>query len=93
MQRFAQGAKSVGEDVEVKVVRLYDIDYKGCMSCMAFKLKGKYQGTKLTNPNEYGVTLDADHDHHAINHSSIHNNSLSNLVLDRLFVWYRTKLT
>ena len=36
-----RGAKSVGEEVEVKSVRLYDIDYKGCMSCMACKLKGK----------------------------------------------------
>ena len=41
LQRFAEGAKSAGEDVEVKSVRLYDIDYKGCMSCMACKLKGK----------------------------------------------------
>ena len=29
LQRFAEGAKSVGEGVEVKSVRLYDIDYKG----------------------------------------------------------------
>ena len=41
LQRVAEGAKSVGEDVEVKTVRLYDIDFKGCMSCMACKLKGK----------------------------------------------------
>ena len=41
LQRVAEGAKSVGKDVEVKSVRLYDIDYKGCMSCMACKLKGK----------------------------------------------------
>ncbi len=41
LQRFAEGAKSIGNDVEVKTVRLYDIDYKGCMSCMACKLKGK----------------------------------------------------
>ena len=41
LQRFAEGAKSLGEDVEVKSVRLYDIDYKGCMSCMACKFKGK----------------------------------------------------
>ena len=26
LQRFAEGAKSVGEGVEVKSVRLYDID-------------------------------------------------------------------
>ena len=41
LQRVAEGAKSVGEGVEVKTVRLYDIDYKGCTSCMACKLKGK----------------------------------------------------
>ena len=40
LQRFAEGVKSVGNDVEVKTVRLYDIDYKGCVSCMSCKLKG-----------------------------------------------------
>ena len=41
LQRFAEGAKSVGANIEVKTVRLYDLDYKGCMSCMACKLKGR----------------------------------------------------
>ena len=41
LQRFAEGAKSTNNDIEVKTVRLYDLDYKGCMSCMACKLKGK----------------------------------------------------
>ena len=41
LQRFAEGAKSTPSDIEVKSVRLYDLDYKGCMSCMACKLKGK----------------------------------------------------
>ena len=41
LQRFAEGAKSAGNDIEVKTVRLYDFDYKGCMACMACKLKGK----------------------------------------------------
>ncbi len=41
LQRFAEGAKTAGNDIEVKTVRLYDFDYKGCMSCMACKLKGK----------------------------------------------------
>ncbi len=41
LQSFVGGAKSVGSDVEVKIVRLYDFDYKGCMSCLACKLKGK----------------------------------------------------
>ena len=43
LQSFAEGAKSAGNDVEVKTIRLYDLDYKGCMSCMACRLKGKAQ--------------------------------------------------
>ena len=38
-EAFAEGARSAG--AEVKYVRLYDIDYKGCRSCMACQLKGK----------------------------------------------------
>ena len=41
LQKFAEGASSVSSDVEVKIVRLYDLDYKGCMSCMACKIKGR----------------------------------------------------
>ncbi len=41
LQKFAEGAQSILGDIDVKVVRLYDFDYKGCMSCMACKLKGK----------------------------------------------------
>lgn len=41
LQRLAEGVKSVDKDAEIKVVRLYDVDYKGCMSCMTCKLKGK----------------------------------------------------
>ena len=39
LESFANGAKEGG--AEVKTVRLYDLDYKGCISCMACKLKGK----------------------------------------------------
>ncbi len=39
VEAFAEGARSA--DAEVKHVRLYDIDYKGCRSCMACQLKGK----------------------------------------------------
>lgn len=41
LQKFAEGAKSLNPDIEVKTVRLYELDYKGCMSCMACKIKGK----------------------------------------------------
>ena len=37
LQKFAEGASSVSDQIEVKTVRLYDLDYKGCMSCMACK--------------------------------------------------------
>ena len=39
VQAFAEGAREGG--AEVKVVRLYDIDYKGCRSCMACQLRDK----------------------------------------------------
>ena len=32
LQKFAEGASSVSNEIEVKTVRLYDMDYKGCMS-------------------------------------------------------------
>lgn len=41
LQKFAEGAKSVDAGIEVKTYRLYDLDYRGCMSCMACKVKGK----------------------------------------------------
>ncbi len=41
LQKFAEGARSQSADIEVKTVRLYELDYKGCMSCMACKIKGK----------------------------------------------------
>ncbi len=41
LQKIAEGARSVGDNIEVKIVRLYDLDNKGCMSCMACKIKGK----------------------------------------------------
>lgn len=40
LQKIAEGAASVGDQIEVKTIRLYDMQYRGCMSCMACKLKG-----------------------------------------------------
>ena len=39
LEAFAKGVASVSEAIEVKTVRLYDMQYQGCMSCMACKLK------------------------------------------------------
>ena len=41
LQKFADGANSVSSQIDVKTIRLYGLDYKGCMSCMACKIKGK----------------------------------------------------
>lgn len=41
LQKFAEGASSVSDQIEIQTVRLYGLDYKGCMSCMACKIKGK----------------------------------------------------
>lgn len=41
LQKFAEGAASVSSEIEVNTVRLYGLDYKGCMSCMACKIRGK----------------------------------------------------
>ncbi len=41
LKKVAEGASSVGSGIEVKTIRLYGLDYKGCMGCMACKIKGK----------------------------------------------------
>ena len=41
LKKLAEGAGSVSNEIEVKTIRLYALDYKGCMSCMACKIKGK----------------------------------------------------
>ena len=39
LAKVAEGATQAG--AEMKVVRLYDMAYKGCVSCLACKIKGK----------------------------------------------------
>ena len=41
LQKIAEGISSADKDIEVKTVRLYDLDYKGCFSCMACKVAGR----------------------------------------------------
>lgn len=41
LEHFSKGAGSVSEEIRTTCVRLYDFDYKGCMSCMACKIKDK----------------------------------------------------
>ena len=41
LQKVAEGALSLGDSIDVKTIRLYNLDYKGCMSCMTCKIKGR----------------------------------------------------
>ncbi len=42
---FAEGARAASPEIEVERVRLYDLPaYKGCVSCLACKLKGRGNG-------------------------------------------------
>lgn len=46
LNSWKEGVLSVIPDAEIKEVNLYDLDYKGCRSCFACKLKGgKFYGT------------------------------------------------
>ena len=38
-EAFAEGARGVSPDIAVEHIRLRDIDFKGCASCLACKLK------------------------------------------------------
>jgi len=38
---FAEGIRSSGKEIDIKQYRLYDIEYRGCMSCLGCKLKGR----------------------------------------------------
>ena len=39
IEAFKQGVQSVSDQIEIQHVRLYELDYTGCRSCMACKLK------------------------------------------------------
>lgn len=38
LRKFLEGAASASDEVETEMVRLYDLNYKGCMSCYACQL-------------------------------------------------------
>ena len=40
LESFTEGVKSVDASIEVEHVHLYDLDYKGCVSCLGCKLAG-----------------------------------------------------
>ena len=38
---FERGVPTGAAETEVKLYRLYDLDYKDCVSCLACRLKGR----------------------------------------------------
>jgi len=44
LESFKEGVQSVCPEVEIKEVNLYRLNYTGCRSCFACKLKGKTYG-------------------------------------------------
>ena len=66
---YHDGTRETMEEAVADMARYQsdvDITEEEAATITAFlrTLTGEYKGVKLTNPNEYGVTLDADHDHH-----------------------------
>lgn len=39
LESFLEGIRSVEPDAEIKVIHLYDLNYKGCRGCLGCKLK------------------------------------------------------
>ncbi len=55
-QSFADGAKSKG--VSVETIYLYDLNFKGCRSCFACKLKGGKNFSRCAYPDDLTPILD-----------------------------------
>ncbi len=66
---YHDGTRATLEEAVVDMARYQsdvDITEAETKAIVAFlrTLTGEYKGEKLTNPHEYGVVLEADHDHH-----------------------------
>ena len=55
-ESFAKGARESGAQADI--INLYDIDFKGCRSCFACKLKGGKSFGKCSYPDELTPILD-----------------------------------
>ncbi|MFR1504089.1 MAG: flavodoxin family protein [Opitutales bacterium] len=53
---FSQGAETKG--INTEIINLYDINFKGCRSCFACKLKGGKNFGKCSYPDELTPILD-----------------------------------
>ena len=58
-ESFIAGVKSVSDDIEVERVRLYDLNYKGCVSCMGCKLAGNKNYGKCIRKDDLTPVLEA----------------------------------
>jgi len=61
LEKALEGAASQGADTEL--IHLYDIDFKGCTSCFACKLKGGKSYGRCAVRDELTPVLERIHDH------------------------------
>jgi multimeric flavodoxin WrbA len=64
LEKALEGAKSA--DAETELVHLYDLDYKGCTSCFACKLKGGKSYGRCAVRDDLTAVLDRIHDADAL---------------------------
>jgi multimeric flavodoxin WrbA len=55
LDHFLNGAASSGDDVETKMIHLFDLNYTGCRSCFACKLNGPTYGKCSYRDDLYDV--------------------------------------
>lgn len=55
LESFIDGVKSVKPDEEIKVVHVYDLDYKGCRGCLGCKLKTTPEGQCIVRDGAYNI--------------------------------------
>lgn len=58
LNAFIDGAKALNEEVEAKIVHLYDYQYKGCTECYACKLKSGTSYGKCAHPDDIHELLE-----------------------------------
>jgi multimeric flavodoxin WrbA len=64
LEKALEGAKSAGADTEL--VHLYDLDFRGCTSCFACKLKGGKNYGRCAMCDDLTPVLDRIHDTDAL---------------------------
>lgn len=58
-EKFVEGVKSVSEEIEVEHVHLYDLNFKGCVSCLGCKIVGNKNYGKCLRKDDLSPVLES----------------------------------